>query len=67
MDIEVDDGVVFVHAMESAVSVLRVRDAISWGVLEHVISHLEPADAPARPTALHGAPNTDKRSSFDED
>jgi hypothetical protein len=38
MGIEVDNGVVFVDAMESAVAVLSVCDAISRGVLEHVIS-----------------------------
>jgi len=64
--IEVDDGVVFVHAMESALSVLGVRDAISGGILEHV--HLPFKNrrmrlrrpVPPRPERH----NTDKRSSF---
>jgi hypothetical protein len=41
MSIEVDNGVVFVRAVKGAVSVLRVRHAIAWGVLLHVISHLK--------------------------
>ena len=53
MGIEVDDGVVFVHAMESAVAVLRVPDAISGGVLEHVISHLRTSGCAARVLCGH--------------
>ncbi len=48
MSIELDDGVVFVRAMKSAVAVLRVRNAISGAILEHVISHLRTGGCASR-------------------
>jgi hypothetical protein len=36
--VEIDHGVVLVHAIDRAISVLRVRDAISGCVFQDVIS-----------------------------
>lgn len=65
MCIEVDHRVVLVHAVDGAVSVLRVRNAISRRVLQHVISRVSLSGRRRTPT--RGAQEVRRYTTFSFD
>jgi len=64
--IEVDHRVVLVHAVNGAVAVLRMRNAISRRVLQHLISRASFSGRDREPTLGAGGARRHRRSSENE-